>query len=280
MAKGHAFLDVLDGVVDGALGNAHGTGGHDGAAGVQRFHRHLEALAAFGADAVGFGDEGFVEEQRAGRHAARAHLGLFLPYGEALGAFFHDEHVDAQLGAVFGQGLGGHQHEIGDVGVRTPDFRAVHDVAAGHLAGSGFDAGHIGTALRFGQRQGAAQFAAGQARQQALLLFFGAARQNGAKRGPLHHQQVAGVVADTAKLFHGNARGQQAVGATVLFGEGQREQAEFLQEFVHVVRVFSGAVDLVGARGHFFAGHTADQVLDAFLVFVQFVAHATSPWFN
>ena len=58
----------------------------------------------------------------------------------------------------------------------------------------------------------------------------------------------------------------------VVGGKGQREEAQPLKQLEHVVRVLSGAIDLVGARRHLVARHAPDQVLDGLLLITQFVA--------
>ncbi|MCY1538583.1 hypothetical protein D9M68_741310 [compost metagenome] len=216
-------------MVDGALGQPNGAGGDQRAAGIECFHRHLETFPTFGADTIGLGYEGTVEKQRTGRNASGPHLVLMGADGQPGGVAVDDEQVDTQRRAVFGHGLGRDQDEVGDVGVGAPDLRAVEQVAAVGAACSGLDTGDIGPALWLGDRQRAAQVAASQPWQQTLLLLFGAAGQDGAERGPLDDQQVAGVVADSTQFLDRYAGRQQAVGAAVLGGEGQGEQAQLLE---------------------------------------------------
>ena len=127
--------------------------------------------------------------------------------------------------------------------------------------------------MRFGQRQGAAQLAAGQAGEQALLLCVGTAREDGAERRPLHHQQIAGVVADPTELLDRDAGGECAAGATIFGREGQGEQAQILQQLEHVLRVLGASIDFVRARSDLLSCDASHQVLDVLLIVVQFVAH-------
>ena len=102
-------------------------------------------------------------------------------------------------------GLRGHEDEVRDAGIGAPDLGAVEHIAIGRAARARLDARDVRPALRFGQGQRAAQLAAGQARQQALLLRRGATGKDGAEGRPLNHQQVAGVVADATELLDRDA---------------------------------------------------------------------------
>ena len=51
----------------------------------------------------------------------------------------------------------------------------------------------------------------------------------GAEGDPLNHQQVAGVVTDTAELFDRETGGEQASRATVLLRKRQAEELQLLQ---------------------------------------------------
>ena len=121
--------------------------------------------------------------------------------------------------------------------------------------------------MRLGGRDRATQCARGQARQQALLLFGRAARENGAKGHPLKQQQIGGVVADTPELLDGEAGCHHAVHAAIFCWKRQREETEFAQHVEHILRVNGCPVDFVGPRGDLLARHAADQVTDRELIF-------------
>ncbi|MNC14159.1 hypothetical protein D3C75_619250 [compost metagenome] len=106
-----------------------------------------------------------------------------------------------------------------------------------------------------------------------MFLLIGSAGKDGAERGPLHDQKIAGVVADPAQFLDGDAGGQQAVGAAVLGWEGEREQPQLLEQGKHVMGIFRRAVDLIRSGRDLFPGNPTDQVLDFSLFIGQFVIH-------
>ncbi len=144
-----------------------------------------------------------------GRDATRTDLVFLAANNETRGSFVDDEEVDLAALVVL-TSLGGHENEVGHAGIGAPDLRPVEAEAVAVALGAGLDAGHVGTALRLGQRQRAAQVARGKAGQIFLLLLRTAACENGADRDPLHHEKIGRVVADAPELLDGDTGGEHA----------------------------------------------------------------------
>ena len=221
-----ALLGVLDGLLDGSLGQTQGLGGNTDTAAVQGLHGDTEALALLAQQAV-LGDNAVLHNQLTGGGALDAHLLLVLAHGEAGVGALHDEGGDLLLlaAALVGGNAGdGKDHEhVGVAGVGDEDLGAVEDPVLPLLVqhGGGLLALGIGAGARLGQAERADPLAGAQLGQVILLLLLGAVLIDGsAAQGGVGGDDNAGGAADLAHLLDGHDIGQNVrAGAAVLLGE-------------------------------------------------------------
>ena len=243
LAEGLADLGVLGGELERAFGDADAARRHVDAAERQPAGRLHEALALDAADQVVLGDAVVLEHQLARVDRVVAELLELLADAEAL-LLGRDEQAHA-LVAGLGVGIGLHQHrEAGALdAVGDPGLGAVDDVVVAVAPRRHADRLQVGAGVGLGQRQAAADLAAGELGQPLRLL---RRRAELLDRQRQHQVRVedAGDRHPHARDLHddlGVGPGRQAE-AAVLGADRGAEQAEPLHLLDDLGRIEVGVV--------------------------------------
>ncbi len=164
-----ALLDVGEGVVEGALGDAEHRRGEDQPLGVEAGHELGPALVNLAEDGVGRRLD-VVEVEGVGLTAAHR---LDRDYLHPLDLARHPDHRQA-LVLVLGLGRSADdEHVVGDAGVGDEDLLAVEDVATVDALGLGRQRADVGAGLGLGHRDRLDRAAGDPAEDLRLLLLAG-----------------------------------------------------------------------------------------------------------
>ncbi len=142
------------------------------AAAVERFERDSQALAFF-AQAIFCRDAAILQRNFGGAREVQSHF-IFVAADAKAGKIWLDQKGGDAAAAGCGVGLREDDVDAGDSAVGDPGFCAVEDVVIAFAHGAGLDSGGVGAGLRFGEAEGAENFAAGEAAEIFFLLRFGA----------------------------------------------------------------------------------------------------------
>ncbi len=143
------------------MADADGLRGDADAAAIERFERDAQALAFF-AQAIFRRHAAILQRNFRASERAQAHF-IFVAADAEAGKIGFDEEGGDAAAACCGIGLGENDVEAGDAAVGDPGFGAVQDVVIAIADGAGLDSGSVGAGLRFGEAEGAENFAAGEA---------------------------------------------------------------------------------------------------------------------
>ena len=200
---------AVEGLVEGAAGEAERGGADGGAEHVQRRHGDLEALAR-SADALRQGHAAALEAQ-GGEGMRRDHL-------DALGdrqarRVRLDQEGREPAGAGRLAGAGEDDVEVGDAAVRDPGLHPVEPDVAGAVGdGGGGERGDVGAGLGLGEREGGDGLARGDGRQDAALQLVRAEQADRAGAEALHGEGEVGEAVAVGQGLAGEAEGADVEG--------------------------------------------------------------------
>ena len=178
LAELTAVRGVAQGPLEGALGEPEGLGGDPGSGAVEGHHGVFEADVLLVPHELLGGHPAVGELELVDRHRADAHGVFAFADDEARGVLLDDEGRDPAHSAVrVGQRV--HGEGRGDTAVCVPLLLTVENVLVTVLDGGGPQAAGVGAGRLFGQPEGDEAVARGDGRQVLLLLFLGAADDDG-----------------------------------------------------------------------------------------------------
>ncbi|MPN11077.1 hypothetical protein SDC9_158378 [bioreactor metagenome] len=161
----------------------------------------------------------------------------------------HQEGGDAAANLQIGVGDGEDDVEVGNGRVGDEVLGAVQDPLGANLLRRGLDAACVGARAGFGQAEGGNQFAAGEAAQVFLLLFWRAVIEHAARAHAVvdvHHQRECNGSAPIGHADENVFQAGEAV-AAVFAGHGEAEVAHLTHAGEQVVGDAVGGLDLLGA---------------------------------
>ena len=168
--------------------------------------------------------EDLIHHDLAGDRCTQADLAVDRRRAEALGPLL--EYESADLIVI---GLGPDDEDVGDRRIGDPHLRAAEQVAAVHRTGTGCHRAGVGAVIGLGQAEASDPLAGREPRQVLALLLLGAEfvdRHHHQRGLDAHHRAIAGIHRLDLARDQAIADVVEA-GATVLFGNGRAEQAEF-----------------------------------------------------
>ena len=154
--------------------------------------------------------------------------------------------------------------------VGDPHLRAVDDVRVAVPARGGADRLQVGAGVRFRQADAGTRFAFREARQEPLLLVFGAVLRQHVAQHEMRPENPGQAHPSARQLLeHDGEGGVVDVGAAVGFRNVDAEQAEPLHGLDEGVGVLVAVFHARGDRDHLAIDELADRPRDQALIVVQ-----------
>src|SRR3954468_9524304 len=260
-----ALLGVGDGGVERALADAHAPRRDGVAAGVERAHRDLEAVAHLAHQRV-VAHADAIERERRRVRAVQAHLAVDLLAREALGLRRHEEGGEPAV-LLLRVRLGEDQRHLGVVAERDPHLVARDLPAAVDLLRARALVGRVGARVGLRQPEAAERLARAQRREPALLLLLRApAHDRGAHERGLHGHDRAHRRAAAPDLLDQERIGDVVEARAAVLARDDRAEVALGGDLAHelgvevvVAVVLSRAWDDLPVRE--VASRLADQLL-------------------
>ena len=204
-----ALLDVADGVVERALGDAERLRGDGDPGVVEGGQRGLEPGPLRADDPVGR-DARVLEDDGPGRRALDAEFLLRLAEAETPGSVFSTTNAEIPRAPLSRVGHGHDRVVLRDPGVGDPHLGAVqHPAGPRPRTARVFIAGGVRARARLGQRVGEQRLAARDRRQVPALELFRARQQQRDGAELVHRRDQRGGGADPGHLLDHDHRGER-----------------------------------------------------------------------
>src|SRR5664280_255452 len=269
---------VLDGLVHGAAGQAHGPRRDRRTRVVEGAHRDLEAVA-FLAKEVLRRDLHVLERDPPRVAGALPEVLLLLPDGDA-GRLSRDD--EARHSPVLGGRVrvGEKEVPVRDAGIRDPHLLAVDHVVVADPLRKGPDADHVGAGPRLGHAVSGEEGLARQPAEELLLLLLVAGHDDGRRGQPVGLHCGGDAGAAVGALLRDDAAVQDAQPRAAVLGGDMRVHQPDVPCLLHdLAREFARLVVVGRFRDDLFPAELPRQLLDLDLLFGQRkIDHVRAPF--